>query len=106
MTVFPHPSRDNFLIDLDGLVREEGRVSSRHLVHEHAQRPPVHGLVVALSTKFRNQGLTRSSVAIIVLHWAPTLLRMISGARYSGVPHSVQVRPFTRLANPKSVICG
>lgn len=34
---------------------------------------------------------------------ALTLLRMISGARYSGVPHSVQVLPFTRLANPKSV---
>jgi len=33
-----------------------------------------------------------------------TLLRIISGARYSGVPHSVHVRPFTRLANPKSVI--
>lgn len=33
----------------------------------------------------------------------PTLLRMISGARYSGVPHKVQVRPFTRLAKPKSV---
>jgi len=28
---------------------------------------------------------------------------MISGARYSGVPHNVQVLPFTRLANPKSV---
>ena len=35
---------------------------------------------------------------------APTLLRMISGARYSGVPHRVQVRPFTRFAKPKSVI--
>ena len=33
-----------------------------------------------------------------------TLLRMISGAKYSGVPHSVQVRPFTRFAKPKSVI--
>jgi len=32
-----------------------------------------------------------------------TLLRMISGARYSGVPQSVHVRPFTRLAKPKSV---
>lgn len=32
-----------------------------------------------------------------------TLLRMISGAKYSGVPHNVQVLPFTRLANPKSV---
>ena len=30
---------------------------------------------------------------------------MISGARYSGVPQSVHVRPFTRLAKPKSVIC-
>jgi hypothetical protein len=29
---------------------------------------------------------------------------MISGARYSGVPHKVHVRPFTLLANPKSVI--
>lgn len=28
---------------------------------------------------------------------------MISGARYSGVPHNVQVLPFTRLAKPKSV---
>lgn len=37
---------------------------------------------------------------------APTLLRIISGARYSGVPHKVQVRPFTRLAKPKSVTCG
>jgi len=32
-----------------------------------------------------------------------TLLSMISGAMYSGVPHSVQVRPCTRFANPKSV---
>ena len=34
-----------------------------------------------------------------------TLLRIISGARYSGVPHRVHVRPFTFFANPKSVIC-
>ena len=33
-----------------------------------------------------------------------TLLRMISGARYSGVPHRVHVLPLTRLAKPKSVI--
>ena len=32
-----------------------------------------------------------------------TLERMISGERYSGVPHSVHVLPFTLLANPKSV---
>ena len=33
-----------------------------------------------------------------------TLDRMISGARYSGVPHRVHVRPLTRFAKPKSVI--
>lgn len=37
------------------------------------------------------------------LNQALTLLRIISGARYSGVPQSVQVRPFTLFANPKSV---
>jgi hypothetical protein len=31
------------------------------------------------------------------------LLRIISGAKYSGVPHNVQVLPLTLLANPKSV---
>ena len=29
---------------------------------------------------------------------------MISGARYSGVPHRVHVRPLILFANPKSVI--
>lgn len=32
-----------------------------------------------------------------------TLLKIISGAKYSGVPHSVHVRPLTRFAKPKSV---
>lgn len=32
-----------------------------------------------------------------------TLLRMISGARYSGVPQRVHVLPLTLLAKPKSV---
>ena len=32
-----------------------------------------------------------------------TLLRIISGARYSGVPQRVHVLPFTLLAKPKSV---
>lgn len=46
------------------------------------------------------------SVQVDILRWdinLHTLLRMISGARYSGVPHSVHVLPFTLLANPKSV---
>ena len=33
-----------------------------------------------------------------------TFERMISGARYSGVPHRVHVRPLILFANPKSVI--
>ena len=28
-------SRDNFLIDLDGLISEEGRIASSHLVDQH-----------------------------------------------------------------------
>lgn len=44
----PHLPRDNLLIDLDGLVSEEGRVASSHLVDENSQGPPVHSLVVAL----------------------------------------------------------
>ena len=44
----PYPSRDNFLVYLNGLVGEEWRVSGGHLVHEHSQGPPVHGFVVAL----------------------------------------------------------
>ena len=37
--------------------------------------------------------------------YTQTLERMISGDRYSGVPQRVHVRPFTFLANPKSVSC-
>ena len=45
---FTHSARHNFLVDLNGLIREKGRVARRHLVHQHSQRPPVHSLVVAL----------------------------------------------------------
>ena len=38
----------DLLVDLDGLVGEERRVAGRHLVHEHAERPPVDRLVVTL----------------------------------------------------------
>lgn len=44
----PHLPRDNLLIDLDGLVSEEGWVAGGHLVDENPQGPPVHSLVVAL----------------------------------------------------------
>lgn len=51
-------------------------------------------------TNSLNQSLRIYQGRVQKLH---TLLRMISGARYSGVPHNVQVLPFTRLAKPKSV---
>ena len=38
----------DLLVDAEGVVVEEGRVAGQHLVHEDAQRPPVHRLVVAL----------------------------------------------------------
>ena len=43
-----YPSRDNFLIDLDGLVCKERWVARCHLIHQHPQCPPIHGLVVTL----------------------------------------------------------
>lgn len=45
---WPHLPRDDFLIDLDRLVSEEGRVTSSHLVDEDPESPPVHSFVVAL----------------------------------------------------------
>ena len=39
---------EDLLVDAEGVVVEEGRVAGQHLVHEDAQRPPVHRLVVAL----------------------------------------------------------
>ena len=46
---------------------------------------------------------TPSDLLTLLLCYGVTLERMISGARYSGVPHSVHVRLFTRFAKPKSV---
>ena len=55
-------SRHDLLVDLDGLVGEEGRVAGRHLVEEDAQRPPVNRLVVALAEDdFRGQVLRRAA---------------------------------------------
>lgn len=45
---WPHLPRDDFLVDLDRLVSEEGWVTSSHLVDEDSESPPVHSLVVAL----------------------------------------------------------
>ncbi|KAL0607182.1 LOW QUALITY PROTEIN: UPF0764 protein C16orf89 [Plecturocebus cupreus] len=45
----PHLPRDDLLVDLDGLLGVEGREAHGHLVGEHPQGPPVHGLVVAFT---------------------------------------------------------
>ena len=86
---------EDLLVDPEGIVVEEGRISSQHLVDEYAQGPPVDCLVVTL-----REGLEILSLSstLVTLDW------MISGARYSGVPQRVQVRSLIRLANPKSVI--
>lgn len=58
-----------------------------------------------LATGIQSRNYTAAPVEFppLINYLSLTLLRIISGARYSGVPHSVQVRPFTRLAKPKSV---
>lgn len=87
-------SRDNLLIDLNWLICKEWRIASCHFVDQHTQGPPIDCFVVTLDQNIIK--LTFSSNF--------TLLRMISGAKYSGVPHKVHVLPLTRLAKPKSVI--
>ena len=39
---------DNFLVDLNGLIGEKGRISSDHFVYQHAEGPPVYSLVITL----------------------------------------------------------
>ena len=56
--VLPYLARDNFLVDLDGLVSKERWVAGCHFIDEDSQSPPIHRLVVALhtcSTCFRSR---------------------------------------------------
>lgn len=41
-------SRDNLLVNLDGLVGEERRVAGSHFIHQNTKCPPIHCFVVAL----------------------------------------------------------
>lgn len=43
-----HLPRDNLLVDLNGLVGKERRVTSSHLVDQHSESPPVHCLIITL----------------------------------------------------------
>lgn len=42
----PDSAADDLLVDLNGLIGEERRITGGHLVHQNAQGPPIHGLVV------------------------------------------------------------
>jgi len=99
-------SRNDFLINLNRLISEKWRVTSSHFVHEHAKSPPINCFVVPLKPLKEMLILSDERLPIKKLISQMnyfTLLRIISGAKYSGVPHSVHVLPLTRLANPKSV---
>ena len=64
--VLPYLARDNFLIDLDGLVSKERWVAGCHFIDEDSQSPPIHRLVVALhtwSTCFRSRPQQRGPLA-------------------------------------------
>ena len=43
-------SRNNLLVDLNGLVGKERRVSCSHFIDENTQGPPIHCSVVTLDT--------------------------------------------------------
>ena len=47
---WPYPSGDDFFVDLNGLVCEKGRIAGGHFVHEDAEGPPIHGLVITLKS--------------------------------------------------------
>jgi hypothetical protein len=53
-------ARNNFLVDLNWLIGKERRIAGGHFVDEHAERPPIDGLVVAL--KIRVEVLSMAEV--------------------------------------------
>ena len=59
---------------------------------------------VIATVKFRLDCIYYYMIIIITTYNSRlTFERIISGAKYSGVPHRVHVLPLTRLAKPKSV---
>ena len=55
-------SRDDLLVDLDGLVSEERRIASSHFINENTKCPPVHCFIVTL-----RDGIQWNNVASIAL---------------------------------------
>ena len=51
----------DLLVDAKGIVVVEGRVSSQHFENEHAKRPPVYVLVMALALNDLRRQVLRCS---------------------------------------------
>ena len=57
-------SRDDLLVDLDGLVGEERRIASGHFINENTKCPPVHRFIVALSSEISCNNVHVASMAL------------------------------------------
>ena len=87
---FTHLIKKDLLIETKGVAIKEGRVADKHLIEKDPQSPPIHCLVVTPRLK-KEKILGNTFFGFLT--W------IISGARYSGVPHNVHVLSVTRLAN-------
>ena len=87
---FTHLIKKDLLIETKGVAIKEGWVADKHLIEKDPQSPPIDCLVVTPRLK---SGKFWKTPFFGFLTW------IISGARYSGVPHNVHVLSVTRLAN-------
>ena len=87
---FTHLVKKDLLIETKGVAIKEGRVADKHLIEKDSQSPPIHCFVVTPCLK---KWKILGNAFFGFLTW------IISGARYSGVPHNVHVLSVTRLAN-------
>ena len=122
-----HLAQENLLVDLKLGVVVEGRVARKHLEDQHSwstrpkyedrkfvmhlRVPATHGRTIVCAAQIITYAGGESSADLHArkmasprAHQSTALpcpwLWMISGAKYSGVPQSVQVRSVTSLANP------
>lgn len=47
-----YPSAKDLLVDTKGIVVEEWREASQHLVDQHPERPPVHCFIVSFALNY------------------------------------------------------
>ena len=87
---FTHLVKKDLLIETKGVAIKEWWVTNKHLIEKDPQSPPIHCFVVTPRLK---KWKILGNIFFGFLTW------IISGARYSGVPHNVHVLSVTRLAN-------